>query len=139
MPASSESQRFGAAVACIDGRTHEPLTRWIRERTGVRYVDLVTEPGADAALADCPRDTCATIRERLRVSLTAHAPEIVVIAGHDDCAANPVSTLTHRDQVRAAVGEVAGWGLGVPVVGVWIDDDGEVEPIAPMPLGGGRG
>jgi hypothetical protein len=130
-PTSSENQRFGAAVTCIDGRTHEPLTRWIRERTGVRYVDLVTEPGADAALADCPRDTCATIRDRLCVSLKAHSPEIVVIAGHDDCAANPVSIHTHRDHVRAAVGEVGGWGLGVPVVGVWIADDGTVEPIGP--------
>lgn len=129
---------FAVAVTCIDGRTHEPVTRWARQHAGVHYVDLVTEPGPDATLAECGADGagdreladgCPAILRRLRVSLAAHAPEMVVIAGHDDCAANPVDPHVHREHIVDAVHEVAGWDLGVPVVGVWIDDFGNVEQI----------
>ena len=121
---------FGVAVTCIDGRTHEPITRWVRHHAGVHYVDLVTEPGADATLADCPQSSCDSILRRLRVSLDAHGAEIVVIAGHDDCAANPVSPHTHREHIIEAVEQVSEWGLDVPVVGVWIDATGNIEEIA---------
>jgi hypothetical protein len=121
---------FAVAVTCIDGRTHEPLTRWARRRADVRFVDLVTEPGADATLAGCPRSECDDVLRRLRVSLDAHHPELVVIAGHDDCAANPVPAHIHRDQIVDAVEQLDAWGVPVPVVGVWIDADGDVEEIA---------
>ena len=117
---------FAVAVTCIDGRTHEPLVRWVREQVRADHVDLVTQPGADAALSRCPRDVCADIRERLCVSVTAHASRVVVIAGHDDCAANPVSAEEHRRDIASAVQEVESWNLGTKVIGVWIDHDGSV-------------
>jgi hypothetical protein len=124
---------FAVAVSCIDGRVHEPLLAWVRERTGVDHVDLVTEPGPDAALADCPTGACDAIRARLSVSLQAHHPNAVVIAGHDDCAANPVDPATHRLHIAAAVHELRSWDHTVPVTGVWVRADGTVEEVAAEP------
>lgn len=120
---------FAAAVTCIDGRTHEPLTRWVREQLGVDHVDLVTQPGADRTLSSCPRLVCDQIDERLRVSVAAHAPSAVVIAGHADCAANPATEAEQRRQVLEGVREVERWGLDLPVLGVWIDEEGSVSPV----------
>ena len=121
---------FAVAVTCIDGRRHEPLVRWVREHVGVDHVDLVTQPGADLTLSTCPRIVCDTIDERLRVSMSAHAPRAVVIAGHGDCAANPAPEPAQRRHVADAVREGERWGLDLPVIGVWIDVDGAVETIA---------
>ena len=120
---------FAVAVTCIDGRTHEPLVRWVRDQFHADHVDLVTQPGADAALSTCSRGVCDGIRERLCVSVTAHASRVVVIAGHDDCAANPVSAEEHRRDIASAVQEVEGWNLGTTVVGVWIDHEGRVSRV----------
>jgi hypothetical protein len=120
---------FAVAVTCIDGRTHDPLVRWAREHLDVDYLDLVTQPGADAALSECPLNVCSAIRQMLDVSVNAHASRAVVIAGHDDCAANPVPADVHRRQILDAVRQVEGWGMDLTVVGVWIDHDGTVTPV----------
>lgn len=120
---------FAVAVTCIDGRTHEPLVRWMREHLHAEHVDLVTQPGADAALSSCTHGVCEGIRERLCVSVTAHASRVVVVAGHDDCAANPVPADEHRLHIADAVREVRGWNVGARVLGVWIDHDGSVTPV----------
>lgn len=125
---------FAVAVSCIDGRVHQPVIDWVRRTTGVDHVDLVTEPGPDAALAACPTPRCATVRARLDVSLRAHEPRAVVIAGHDDCAANPVDRATHERQIDEAARELAAWGHDVPVTGVWVTADGIVE-VVPYPPG----
>jgi carbonic anhydrase len=120
---------FAAAITCIDGRTHAPLVRWMQQNLDVEHVDLVTQPGADGALSSCPRAICDGLRESLGVSVVAHASGSVVIAGHDDCAANPVPAEVHRRHIVEAVRQVDGWGLGVEVIGVWIDRDGTVDRI----------
>ncbi len=120
---------FAAAVTCIDGRTHEPLIRWVRQQLGVDHVDLITRPGVDAALSDCSSGLCDGIREHLAVSATAHSSWAVAIAGHDDCAGNPVPADEHRRQIAEAVEQVRAWGLGLEVIGVWIEVDGTVTPI----------
>lgn len=124
---------FAVAVTCIDGRAHDPLVRWAREHLGVDYVDLVTQPGADAALSECPLDVCSAIRDKLDVSVNAHASRAVVIAGHDDCAANPVSPAVHRRQILDAVRQVEAWALDLTVVGIWIDRNGDVTTVEPPP------
>ena len=125
----SDAETFAAAVTCIDGRTHGPLTDWVRERFGVDHVDLITRPGVDATLSDCSGGLCEGIREHLAVSATAHASRVVAIAGHDDCAGNPVPADEHRRQIAEAVGQVRGWELGMDVIGVWIERDGTVTQI----------
>jgi hypothetical protein len=40
----------------MDGRTQNPVIEWMRKHYGVSYVDMITEPGVDAILAE-NRDT----------------------------------------------------------------------------------
>lgn len=128
---SSDGATFAAAVTCIDGRVHEPVVAWARRRFGVAYVDLLTEPGPDLALCCGDEAALAHLRTHLGVSSRAHRPGALVIAGHADCAANPVSDDEHRDHVRRALARARRWAPpGMPVVGVWVDDQGRVEEIA---------
>jgi Putative carbonic anhydrase len=78
---------FGTAINCIDGRTQLPLITWMRDAQSVQYVDLVTEPGADALLARDPAAALQLIRPRVLLSVEAHGSSVVAIAGHFQCAA----------------------------------------------------
>jgi hypothetical protein len=113
---------FGTAINCIDGRAQRPVADWVATNGQVKYVDMVTEPGADGVLASgAPAERIAEIRQAVEVSAGAHNSTIVAIAGHDGCAANPVSEEEHRENIRQAAKVVAGWGLPVCVVGLWVD------------------
>ena len=133
----SDEHRFATAVSCIDGRVHEPLVRWVRERLGVDHVDLLTQPGPDLALCCADDLNVEHLRRHLGVSVDAHQTRALVIAGHADCAANPVSDEEHRDHVRRAVRRARAWApAALPVLGVWVDADGRVEEIVTDPSPG---
>jgi hypothetical protein len=90
------------AVTCIDGRIQDAVREQLRARCGVQFVDTVTLPGPDSALAAGLGGLEATV-DAIDVSLTAHDSGCVVVVGHTDCAANPVDDATHHDQVERAV------------------------------------
>lgn len=133
----SDQPTFAAAVTCIDGRVHEPIIAWARERFGVEYVDLVTQPGPDLALCCDTEARIGHLRESLGVSAQAHRSGALVIAGHADCAANPVSEEQHRDHLRRALSRALAWAPpGMVVVGVWVDDEGRVTEVDASPVPG---
>ncbi len=117
---------FATALTCIDGRFVGPLTDWIRSTYGVTYVDVVTHPGLDGAVAE---RTVLSVRDSLDVSMQAHDSRLVIVAGHHDCAGNPVSDADHRAHVAQASKRVSGWAQGADVVGVFVSADGSVAPI----------
>ncbi len=134
---SSDRPTFAAAVTCIDGRVHEPVTAWARERFGVEFVDLVTQPGPDLALCCDTEARIGHLRESLGVSAEAHRSGALVIAGHADCAANPVSEAQHRDHLRRALSRALTWAPpDMVVVGVWVDDEGRVTEVDASPVPG---
>lgn len=121
--------RFGAAICCIDGRVQEPVRRWLRERYHLDYVDVVTEPGPDAALLACP-ELAEQIRSKVLLSLQRHAASVVAVVGHYDCLANPASAETHQEQVRQCLARLRlSWMLPVTVVGLWVNENWEVEEV----------
>jgi carbonic anhydrase len=124
--------RFAVAVTCIDGRIQDAVRAQLRDRCGVEFVDAVTVPGADSALAEEATDVTATVAA-VEVSLQAHDSSCVVVVGHTDCAANPVDTVTHEAQVAAAVRRlrrrlpealVKGFVLDTHSAGITVVDDG---------------
>jgi hypothetical protein len=127
---SSDARGFATAVTCIDGRVHGPLVDWVKARFDAEFVDLLTQPGADLALC-CEEDVDVDhLRAHLAISVAAHHPGALVITGHADCAANPVSDDEHRAQVRRAVRRAGRWApAGLPVIGAWVDADGRVEEV----------
>ena len=99
--------RFATVVTCIDGRIHGPLGEWIRDRLDVEYLDLITEPGADRMLATAGPTALTRLLDAVGVSRTAHGSGTLVLAGHADCAGNPVSEAEHHDQLRRAAARLA--------------------------------
>lgn len=124
------SGTFGTAINCIDGRAQAPVSDWVKVHGHVTYVDTATIPGADHVLAEGQHDLVATLRRNIEVSVHRHHSAIIAVAGHHDCAANPVSAEEHQRMIRAAVAVVHGWGLPVRVVGLWVNDWWQVEVVA---------
>lgn len=114
---TQEPPRFAVAVTCIDGRVQDAVHGQVRTRCGVEFVDTVTLPGPDAALAAGLDDLGPTV-DAIDVSLAAHDSSCVVVVGHTDCAANAVDDATHRTQVARAVEHLRSARPGVLVTGL---------------------
>ncbi len=120
---------FGTAINCIDGRTQEPVAAWVKANAHVDFVDTVTVPGPDQALTQGTPEAIAALRKSVEISVNAHGSQVVAIAGHYDCAAFPADRERHAAAIREAVRLVQGWGLPVRVVGLWVNDRWEIEPV----------
>ena len=121
---------FAIAINCMDGRTQEPLIKYIKQKFGVDYVDMVTEPGPDKLLAqNKEKFLVSSIKRRVQISIEKHQSSQIVIAGHADCAGNPVSEEDHQRQIKQSVETIYSWGWMVPVLGVWIDQDFHIEEV----------
>jgi len=115
---SSESARFGTAINCMDGRTQIPVIEWMRKRYRVSYVDMITEPGVDAVLAENDDTrTIESIKRKVRISTEKHGSRLIAVVGHYDCAGNPVDMHTHLAQIQSAVERMASWGFKAQVSG----------------------
>ena len=123
------SGKFATAINCIDGRVQIPVLDWIRLHLNVDYVDLITEPGPDQALA-LSTDIRARIFEKVCLSLKAHDPIAIAISALWDCIANPVSMQEHLDQIREGVRIIESWGLRRRAVGLWVNEWGYVDLIS---------
>lgn len=115
--------RFAACVCCMDGRIQLPLIHFIRDRFGVRYVDIITEPGPIQYLAERKNHSVLeTIRKRLHISVDIHGSEVIAVSGHFDCAGNPVAKGRQLRQMAASVKEIRSWGFTAQrIVKLWVD------------------
>jgi hypothetical protein len=113
---------FATAIACMDGRVQEPVASWLKQQTGVDYVDTVTIPGADWALTQGHEERKGHVHEYVTISVDHHGSRVIAVAGHQRCAAYDVSDAGHIASIREAVGVVANWAFSGPVrvVGLWV-------------------
>ena len=118
--------KFGTAINCIDGRAQGPVSQWVKENQSVDYVDTVTEPGADKALLMENKERIDQIKTKVNISIKAHGSSVIVIAGHHDCAGNPVSEEEHLEQIKKSVGIIKSWNFPVQVFGLWVNDQWKI-------------
>lgn len=95
--------RFATLLTCIDGRIQRPLEAWVKERFGVDYVDVLTEPGVDGRIPTMDAQGMASLTANVQLSRRAHGSAVLVVAAHSDCAGNPVSDDEHYRQLRAGL------------------------------------
>ena len=124
----SARYRFGAAINCIDGRVQEPVANWLKMQYQLDFIDVITEPGADGALAARP-EVAEQIKAKLLVSVQRHGSSVVALVGHFDCAAHPGSRDEHEEQIRRSLQAIRFWNLPVTVVGLWVNERWEVEVV----------
>ena len=119
--------KFATSITCMDGRIQIPLAKWIKENYSVDYVDTITEPGVDKIIAESA--DLESIKTKAGISINAHKSGLIVVSGHYDCAGNPVSDDEHMSHIRKGVDVISSWNLGVKVIGVWVDDSWNVNPV----------
>lgn len=120
-------EKFATAINCMDGRVQEPVAKWIKERFEVDYVDMITEPGADKLLSEGLAEKIEAIRQKAMISVNVHKSRIIVIAGHIDCAGNPVSKEKHLEQIKKCVKIIDSWRFPVQIIGLWLNEKWEAE------------
>jgi hypothetical protein len=119
---------FASAITCIDGRVLRPVVEWGLAHCGVDAVDIVTEPGVDGSLPRLVDD----LRRRLAPSIDRHGSHEVILAGHEDCAGNPVSEETHREHLAVAAAALSeALGPEIDVTPIYVHLDGTVDELDP--------
>ena len=127
MPTSNE--RFATAITCIDGRVQRPVSDWVKLHVNVDHVDLVTEPGPDMVLSTGPKGLIDEVLRKAAFSVRHHFSPVVILAGHDSCAANPISREEHIEQIKDGVEVILSYRLGVRVLGLWVSEWGSIEVV----------
>ncbi len=121
---------FATALNCIDGRTQEPVTKWVKEQFNVKYVDTITEPGMDNLTNDGSGLHEETVQKKALFSIEKHLSCGIVICGHHDCAGNPISKEEHIEEIKEFCRKVLSkWQLGIPVFGLFVNEDWNIEVV----------
>jgi hypothetical protein len=125
------SKKFATAVNCMDGRTQEPVSEYLKKTLQVDYVDTITEPGPVKILAEkTDSQVVAQIRKRVEISVYKHRSAVVAVVAHGDCAGNPVDQAIQRRQLGEAIQTMKSWGLAVEFLGLWVNErDWQVEKV----------
>ncbi|RJP24721.1 MAG: hypothetical protein C4527_18240 [Candidatus Omnitrophota bacterium] len=91
---------------------------------------MITLAGPDKVLSGPNFSVVNNIRERVMVSRQAHGSEIIVMVSHHDCAGNPVSKEEHVAHNHKSVRVIQSWGLPMRIVGIWLDENWQVEVLS---------
>jgi len=122
-------------VNCIDGRVQLPVIRYLKERFGVLYVDLVTEPGPARSLAgsvDVDDEIKRSILRRVAISIDAHESRLIAVVAHADCAGNPAGREAKERQLADSAAFLAESFPGVSILGLWVDERWSVSPVCSL-------
>ncbi len=92
----------------------------------IDFVDLVTEAGADGALATLPesenkRPFLANLKYKtFDVSVEGHGSRLIVVVGHEECAGHTVDNAQHKKDLKKAVSEIKKWAGPAKVIGLFL-------------------
>jgi hypothetical protein len=126
-----QQYKFGTAINCIDGRTQQPIINYIKQNYGVDIVDMITFPGANGIFSNKLRDVESSLaKQSAYISVEKHNSQIVAIVGHYDCAGNPGDKNYHYGQIRRALQEISLWKLPAKVIGLYVNENWQVEEVA---------
>lgn len=121
--------RFATVVSCFDGRVQEPVSTWIKTHASVAYVDVITVYAPERVLTEGSHAEITHIHDEVRHSMRKHDVHVLAVVGHDDCEGNPVTRPEQIAQLLRALAVVAAWDVSIPIVGLWVDARGHVEPL----------
>ncbi len=114
-------EKRAVCLNCIDGRVQIPAINWIKDKYALDCVDMITEPGMDGVLAD-NNNPIDAITRKIELSIDKNNTSMVFIVGHHDCQGNPVSELTHKEQICCAVGRLKKIFSQIEIIGLWINE-----------------
>lgn len=101
---SQIGETFFTVVGCMDGRVHEAVADFGRERFRTKYADTITEAGIVGKIPANPtQDFIDNLKFKLLVSIDRHRSNGVIVNGHQECAGNPVNDDKHREDIKNSV------------------------------------
>jgi carbonic anhydrase len=122
--------KFATAINCMDGRVQLPVLEYIKNKYKVDYVDVITLPGPNKVLTEGKdKGVFESIKKCIGISVDIHDSRLVAICGHYDCAGNPTKKETQTKQIIDAIKRIKSWYPNVQVIGLWIDQNWEVEEV----------
>ena len=121
---------FYTAINCMDGRVQLPVISYLKKRFDAQYVDVVTEPGPVAYLADqADAAMVNSIIQRIDISIKKHNSCGIAIVAHYDCAGNPVPKAKQLEQLDLAARFLTQRYPDTKVIGLWVDDKWSVSEV----------
>ena len=120
--------KFATSISCMDGRIQIPVNTWIKKNYLVDFVDTITAPGVEKKISESTN--VEQIKSMIEISIYKHKSSVIVISGHHDCAGNPVSKEEQIAQISKGTQIIKSWNYDAQVIGIWINDNWEVEKIS---------
>ena len=117
--------KFATSISCMDGRIQIPVNTWIKKNYLVDFVDTITAPGVEKKISESTN--VEQIKSMIEISISKHKSNVIVISGHHDCAGNPVSKEEQVSQISKGIQNIKSWNYDAQVIGIWINDNWEVE------------
>ncbi len=122
------ASNFATVINCMDGRVQDPVNKWMKQKTGAKFIDVITEAGPDRIMASTATAS-RLILQRILVSRDKHGSTELALIAHHDCAGNPVSKKAHLLHLQKAGKIMETWNLGMQILMVWVDENWQVELI----------
>ena len=120
---------FCTVVNCMDGRVQLPASRYLQARFNVDYVDSSTEPGPNLILSSQTDESLVqSILSRISISVEKHASVGIALVGHHHCAGNPATKEEQQQHLIAGVRFLLQFHE-IPIIGLWVDENWEVNEI----------
>lgn len=120
--------KFATSISCMDGRIQIPVNTWIKKNYLVDFVDTITAPGVEKKISES--SNVEQIKSMIEISIYKHKSSVIVISGHHDCAGNPVSKEEQVSQISKGIQNIKSWNYDAQVIGIWINENWEVEKIS---------
>lgn len=120
---------FVTAINCMDGRVQLPVFKWMQEKYDVPYVDMITEAGPNKIVLEGTEQQIEAVKAKVKVSTDAHGSKVVAIIGHHGCAGNPLPREEKWEKIKEAVEVIKSWDYGVDVLGLYVNENWEVEVV----------
>ncbi|WP_066175222.1 carbonic anhydrase [Bacillus marinisedimentorum] len=121
-------KKFVTAINCMDGRVQLPVFHWMQNEFGAEYVDMITAAGPEKVVLSSSEEV-EYIKAKVRISHEAHGSEVLAIAGHHDCAGNPVDRDKKLAEIAEAVDAIKSWGFPIKVIGLYVNENWQVETV----------
>ncbi len=127
---SDQSTKFGTMLNCMDGRTQEPVAKWMKEQYKLDVVDAPNPAGPTNMITKGTTEIIGHYQAETLISVNGHSSRNVAIVAHQGCAKNPISDEDQLLELKEACEIVATqWGLpaGVRITGLWLTKNTDLD------------
>ncbi len=111
----------------MDGRIQIPINQWLKANYNIDNVDTITEHGIVKLFSNS--EEIAKIKSKVSISVEQSNSEVILVSAHHDCEGNLISKDEQISQIKNAVSTIRSWGFTATIIGVWVNEQFQVEVV----------